>query len=128
MQQHQDFSQGWEESHRLKSRKKPPTSRKKGTNKTKNYKQTTLTHIFQGRGRDTDTRNENNQEPQTTRPYGIRYGDKKGPKGHNTLRIISQNINGIPVDAMDPKSLQIKQAIVAKDQHDIILWQETKMY
>jgi len=104
---------GWEASHQLKSR--APSS----YNQHNILTQSTLTHW-----------NQTNSTPskQLTTSFSKLFGDRKTNNRTNCIQIVSQNINGIPVDQMAEKSLLITQYAQAHDQHDIILWQETKIF
>ena len=60
--------------------------------------------------------------------YGIKHGNTLAKKNNNLVRIISQNINGLPLKKLDPKSHQCFSFLQNNRLYDVALWQEIKLF
>ena len=116
--------QGWEAAHTYKSRKKN-TKKQQQKQIQKELTQTTIPW-----GSNTNQRKTTHTQLSTSNSstYGIRHGNTINTKSTNTIRITSQNINGIPAEKGAPKSYQCFSSLQDHRSYDVALWQEIKLY
>ena len=123
---------GWEETHHNKTRKKkkkPKTQqqelkirRQKRNNNAKKTKkkQQKLTCMWSNdRAKDNQVRQDHHQELRDAGGHNDSYGTPKGhsklTKSSHEVRILSQNVNGIPYDKRHTKSKECMNYLLAQD-------------